>query len=298
MKQNIAVFGLGSMGFGIAASLVKAGHQVWGFDLSERAIQAFEAIGGKIAEFEVVAPKLDAVVLVVLNAQQAHSLLSEKPAICASLKPHCLVMNCTTISPKNAIDMANICGEHQLYYLDAPISGGAEKARQGKLSIMASGTSQAFEKANHFIDDIAQTVFTISDEAGAGSAMKSVNQMLAGVHIAAMAEAMTFAISQGIDARQCVEVISQSAGSSWMFENRAPHIVDGDYTPKSAINIWPKDLGIVMDIANEAKFKTPMAESALAQFKAAAEQGYGHEDDAALAKLYAAQYDIKLPNSV
>ena len=95
---------------------------------------------------------------------------------------------------------------------------------------------------------MAEKVFTIGDEVGLGSAMKAVNQMLAGVHIAAMAEAIAFAVAQGIDLRQCIDVISQSAGSSWMFKNRAPHIISADYTPKSATKIWPKDLGIVMDI--------------------------------------------------
>lgn len=295
MTAKIAVFGLGSMGFGVAASLVRAGHMVWGFDLSQDAVQRFCDEGGHQAAFGDIAGELDAVIIVVLNAQQARVLLVNEPAIAAQLKPETVVVNCTTISPEDAKDMAAICVQKQIAYLDAPISGGAAKALAGQLSIMASGDALAFERAGDILSAIAAKIFAIGDEAGLGSAMKAVNQMLAGVHIAATAEAMTFALSQGINAEQCVEVISQSAGSSWMFENRAPHIVEADYSAKSAVNIWPKDLGIVMDMASQNKCATPLTEAALNQFNDAVTHGYGAEDDAAVAKIYAARNKVTLP---
>ena len=103
----------------------------------------------------------------------------------------------------------------------------------------------------------AETVFTLGDAAGAGSGMKAVNQLLAGVHIATMAEALTFGMTQGVTPEKFVEVIPKCAGTSWMLENRAPHIVEGDYTALSSVNIWPKDLGIVLDIAKSAQFSAP-----------------------------------------
>ena len=114
--------------------------------------------------------------------------------------------------------------------------------------------------------------------------MKAVNQLLAGVHIAVMAEALTFGISQGISPEKFIETISKCAGTSWMLENRAPHIADGDYEPRSSINIWPKDLGIVLDVAKDAKFNAPITKVALDQFSAAVDMGLGFEDDAAVAK--------------
>ena len=125
--------------------------------------------------------------------------------------------------------------------------------------------------------------------------MKMVNQLLAGVHIAAAAEAMTFGISQGIEPKTCLEVISQCAGSSWMFQNRGPHIVEGDYQPRSAVEIFVKDLGIVSDVARDARFAAPLAAAALQQFLAAAGMGHGREDDAAVAKVYARNAGLKLP---
>lgn len=191
--------------------------------------------------------------------------------------------------------MEKRCASQGLLYLDAPISGGSVKAAQGKLSIMASGSAEAFAAARPVLDATAEAVFELGDAAGAGSAMKAVNQMLAGVHIAAMAEAITFGISQGVAPETFLEVIPRCAGTSWMLENRAPHVVEGDYTPHSAINIWPKDLGIVLDSARQVGFSAPLTATALQQFAAAADMGLGREDDAAVAKVYAKQAGLTLP---
>ena len=152
-----------------------------------------------------------------------------------------------------------------------------------------------FETARFALDAIAETVFKLGDQAGPGSAMKAVNQMLAGTHIAIMAEAITFAISQGISPEKFLEVIPQCAGTSWMLENRAPHIVNGNYTPRSSVNIWPKDLGIVLDVARSTNFSAPVTAAALQQFLAAAGSGLGAEDDAAVAKVYARNAGLQLP---
>ena len=143
------------------------------------------------------------------------------------------------------------------------------------------------------LNSISDNVYNLGEEAGRGSAMKSVNQLLAG--IAAMGEALTFGLSQGIDAKRIVEVISKCAGTSWMFESRGSHVVDGDYTPYAAINIWLKDLGIVLDVAKGSQFSAPLTAAALQQFVAAAGQGLGGEGDAAVAKVYAHNAGIKLP---
>lgn len=127
--------------------------------------------------------------------------------------------------------------------------------------------------------------------------MKMINQLLAGVHIAAAAEAMTFGLNQGIPLATTLEVISQAAGTSWMFENRGPHIVDGDYTPRSAVDIFIKDLGIVAEAAREARFPVPLAAAALQQFVAAGGSGLGREDDAAVAKVYARNAGLKIPGA-
>ncbi|MCA0941115.1 NAD(P)-dependent oxidoreductase [Salipiger pacificus] len=292
---EITVIGLGSMGMGMAQSLLRAGHVVHGLDISTERTRAFEAEGGAPGSLAEALGASSVLVCVVLNAAQTREVLFGAGGAAEPMAEGAAIISCATIAPSQAREFSELAAAKGLHYLDAPISGGAIKAAQGQLSIMASGTPEAFEAAAPALDAMAATVHRLGDAAGAGSAMKAVNQLLAGVHIAAMGEAMALGISQGLDPARIVEVISASAGTSWMFENRGPHVVDGDYTPRSAVNIWPKDLGIVGGIAGEAQLPVPMTEAALAQFKSAAEAGDGLIDDAAVIKVYARAAGLTLP---
>jgi len=171
-------------------------------------------------------------------------------------------------------------------YLDAPISGGSVKAAAGEMTIMASGPSTAFAKARSALDALARHVFEVGTEPGQGSQVKLVNQLLAGVHIAAAAEAMAYGIQGGCDPNVLYEVITQSAGNSWMFENRVPHILAGDYNPHSAVDIFVKDLGIVAATGQATKFPLPMTAQALTMFTQASAMGYGREDDAGVIRVF------------
>lgn len=295
MTQKIAIIGLGSMGYGMAASVLRAGHLAYGFDVNPAQTARFQAEGGQPGRLADIAPSLDAALVVVLNAAQTETVLFGPDGIVQDLAQGAVVIACATVPPAFARDMAARCDAYGVHYLDAPISGGSAKAAAGKLSVMASGSAAAFAAAKPVLKATAETVFELGDTAGAGSAMKAVNQLLAGVHIAAMAEALTFGMTQGVTPEKFLEVIPKCAGTSWMLENRAPHIVAGDYTPHSSVNIWPKDLGIVLDIAAQAKFAAPITSAALQQFLAAAAQGLGAEDDAAVAKVYARNAGLHLP---
>ena len=292
---HTAVFGLGAMGYGIAQSCVRAGHTTYGFDIAPNQVERFQAEGGATAALDDIAARLDAAIVVVLNATQTASVLFGDTGVVAKMRQGAVVIACATVAPEFARAMANRCAAHGVHYLDAPISGGSAKAAQGALRVMASGSPEAMAAAAPVLDATAEKVFTLGDTAGAGSAMKAVNQLLAGVHIAAMGEALTFGMTQGITAEQFLNVISQCAGTSWMLENRAPHIIDGDYTAHSQINIWPKDLGIVLDIAKNAGFSAPITAAALQQYMVAVGMGLGQEDDAAIAKVYARNVGLHLP---
>ncbi len=294
-KIKTAVFGLGAMGYGMASSLLRAGIATHGFDVMPEAMERFLSEGGAIGEVSEVAGTLDAVVVVVLNAAQTEDVLFGENGIVPRLRQGAVVMACATVPPEFARDMEARCRECGVHYLDAPISGGPIKAADGKLSIMASGTPNAFAAARPVLDATAETVFELGDRAGPGSAMKAVNQLLAGVQIATMAEALTFGMTQGVTPERFVEVISKCAGTSWVLENRAPHIVAGDYTPLSQIDIWPKDLGIVLDIAKSARFSAPITAAAFQQYMVAVGMGLGREDDASIAKVYARNAGLKLP---
>ncbi|WP_299936540.1 L-threonate dehydrogenase [uncultured Nitratireductor sp.] len=292
---NFLLIGLGAMGYGMGSSLLRAGLGVDGFDLNGDTQARFRAEAGLDRPLAEAAGEADGAILVVVNAAQTREALFGANGLADMLKPGAVVISCATIDPQQAIAFEKELSEKGILYLDAPISGGSARAAQGKLSVMASGSQEAFEKAQPALDAMAETVFRLGDRAGPGSAMKSVNQLLAGIHIAAAAEAFSFGIAQGLDADQIMQVIPACAGSSWMFENRGPYITDGDYRPHSAIDIFVKDLGIVTDAASGAKLDLPVSQAALERYRAASAEGMGREGDIALIKLYAAQSGIDLP---
>ncbi|MEE4189504.1 MAG: L-threonate dehydrogenase [Roseobacter sp.] len=292
---KIGIVGLGSMGFGMACSLVRAGLETWGHDVNPDAVTGFQSEGGQPGTLHDAVPSLDVLVVVVLNAAQTRTVLCGPDGLMARMRPGAVIISCATVSPAFAREMESEAEQQDLLYLDAPISGGTVKAAEGQLTIMASGRPAAFDAARPALDAMAGQVFTLGDQAGPGSAMKSVNQMLAGIHIAAMGEALTFGMTQGISPETFLEVISRSAGTSWMLESRAPRVIAGDYDARSSVEIWPKDLGIALDIARDARFSAPLTATALQQFLAASGMGYGAEDDAAVAKVYARNAGLTLP---
>lgn len=292
---RVALFGLGAMGFGMAGALLRAGLATHGFDVNTDAVARFITAGGAARSLDDVAIGLDAVVIVVVNGAQTESVLFGDSGIAAKLAKGTVVVACATMAPDLARSLAKRCADLGLMYLDAPVSGGTFRAADGALSILASGSPEAFAKARPALDAMATKVFELGDQVGAGSSMKAINQMLVGVHIAAMAEAMTFGMTQGVTPEQFLEIIPQCAGTSWALESRGPHVRDGDYTPLSAVDIWPKDLGIVMEIAHGVKFGAPITAAALQQFMAASGSGLGREDDAAVAKVYARNAGLTLP---
>jgi 3-hydroxyisobutyrate dehydrogenase len=295
-NSSIAVIGLGSMGLGMAKALLKAGHTVSGYDVSEAATAALAASGGRAgANPADAATGAGIVTVVVVNAAQTEGVLFGPSGIVAAMVPGSVIISCATMAPAAAKAFAARCAEHDVLYLDAPMSGGAVRANTGELTFMASGSPEAFAAARPALDAMAGKVYDLGDEPGIGASFKVVNQLLAGVHIAAACEAITFASRLGLDIAKVYEVITASAGNSWMFENRVPHILDGDYAPKSAVNIFTKDLGIVSDIGRAETFPLPIAASALQLFLATAAAGMGRDDDASPARLIAQITGIALP---
>ncbi|WP_340107879.1 L-threonate dehydrogenase [Pikeienuella sp. HZG-20] len=292
---RVAVIGLGAMGGGMARSCLAAGLETLGVDTDAARVAAFQADGGAQGAPPQAAADLDIVVVVVVNAAQAEAALFGPSGVAPALRKGAVIVCCVTMAPEQARALSARAEALGLFFLDAPISGGAAKAARGALSILASGPEAGFAAAKPALDAMAETVFRLGEDPGAGSAMKAINQMLVGVHIAAAAEALTFGMTQGVAPEKTLEVISKCAGASWALENRGPHIAAGDYTPLSAVDIWPKDLGIVLDIARGAKFSAPMTAAALQQFVAASGSGLGREDDAAIAKVYARNAGLTLP---
>ncbi|MFD1701758.1 L-threonate dehydrogenase [Methylopila henanensis] len=296
--KTIAVIGLGSMGFGIAASLARAGHAVTGCDIDPALVARFAAEHGSGAATPLEAAKgADIVVAVVVNAAQTRAVLLGNGGALAAAKPGALAIACATMSPDDARTIAAEVARTGHLYLDAPISGGAQRAAEGALTVLASGSDAAFAAGESALAAMAATLHRLGSEPGVGAAFKMVNQLLAGVHIAAACEALTFAQRLGLDLAKVYEVITGSAGNSWMFENRGRHVVEGDYAPRSAVDIFVKDLGIVADMSRATKFPTPMAGAGLQLFLMTAAAGMGRDDDASVARLFARIAGLELPNA-
>jgi L-threonate 2-dehydrogenase len=295
-KPHVAVIGLGSMGFGMATSLRHAGFEVTGCDVMADSVARFVNDGGKGAKTPAEAAKAaDIVISVVLNAAQTETILFGKDGVAETLARDAVFVSSATMDPEVARRLAKQLEPTGRHYLDAPISGGAQRAAQGELTVLASGSPAAFAKARPALDAMAAKLYELGDAPGQGAAFKMINQLLAGVHIAAASEAITFAARQGLDLRKVYDVITASAGNSWMFENRMPHVIDGDYKPRSAVEIFVKDLGIVQDMARGARFPVPLASAALQMFLMAAASGMGRDDDASVARLYARIGGTTLP---
>ena len=283
--DRVGFIGLGAMGGEMARRLVARDFRVQGFDIRAEATARLAAQGGAACASPAEAARGAAVlVLMVASAAQVEAVLADGAE--AALAAGAAVILHSTVPPSFAAALGARLEAAGHPFLDAPVSGGQVGARDGRLTIMASGSPAAFAAAEPLLAAYAQKVWRLGDAAGAGSTVKLINQHLAGVHLAAAAEAMALAARAGVDPGLVFDVISTSAGRSWMFENRVPHMLARDFTPLSAVEIFVKDLGIVLDAGRERRFPLPIAAAAHQQFLAAAAAGWGAEDDSAVVKVY------------
>ncbi|MBV9890056.1 MAG: NAD-binding protein [Rhizobacter sp.] len=287
VARRVGVVGLGAMGSGMAGSLRRAGADVHVCDVREGIAAAFAKGGGTAwASVAELASRCEVIVSVVVDAAQTEAVLFGDRGAAAAMRPGSVFVMCSTVDPKVSIDFERRVEARALLYVDAPISGGAAKAASGEMTVMGAGRDAAWNAAAPFLHAMAARVYRLGDRAGNGSKVKIINQLLAGVHIAAAAEAMALGLREGVDPAQLYDVITHSAGNSWMFENRMAHVLAGDYTPLSAVDIFVKDLGLVLDTARATKFPLPLASAAHQMFMHASSAGFAREDDAAVIKTF------------
>ncbi|MFB2905692.1 L-threonate dehydrogenase [Aeromonas jandaei] len=285
---HVAVIGLGAMGMGAARSCLRAGLVTYGIDLCENARGQLQAAGAAavMADARPLAETLDAVLLLVVNATQVRRILFGENGLAAHLKQGTSVMISSTISADEAATFARELAGFGLLMLDAPVSGGAIKADAGEMTVMAAGTDAAFAHLRPVLDAVAGKVYRIGIEPRQGSTVKIIHQLLAGVHIAVAAEAMALASRAGVSLDLMYDVVTHSAGNSWMFENRMARVLTGDYQARSAVDIFVKDLNLVADTAKALNFPLPLASTALNMFLTASNAGHGKEDDSAVIKIF------------
>ena len=295
-RKTLGVIGLGSMGLGAAVTALRKGVPTLGLDTRGEARERFVSEGGMATDsLAALGAQSDVAVVLVVTAAQTEEVLFGTDGLATTMKPGSVVVASATVDPALPPAWQQRLSQRGLWLIDAPVSGGAAKAAAGQMTVMASGDPAAFAAAGALLDAIAGKVYRLGDRPGIGSTVKMVNQHLAGVHIAAACEAMALGMRAGADPRALYEVICNSAGMSWMFQNRVPHILDGDYAPLSTVNIFVKDLGIVLDAARKLSFPLPLAAAAHQLYLATAAAGHGAEDDSAVIKFYAQLAGIDLP---
>lgn len=287
---RIAFIGLGAMGLGMATHLARMGFNVTGCDIDQSALDRLVQEGGKATGSAREAVNgASVVVLMVVSAAQIESILfSPETGAATSLQAGSTLMICATVSPEFPKRVQQRLAATGVHVVDCPVSGGVAKAADGCLKIFASADGDALDQSfsKSVLDAMAEKYQIIPGGLGSASKVKLVNQQLAGVHIAAAAEAMALATSLGLNLRQVYRNVLESDASSWMYENRVPHILDADLTPKSALNIFVKDMGIV--VAESSRLACPVPLSCVAQqlYIAGSASGYGREDDSGLIRLY------------
>ena len=287
-KLTLGFVGLGAMGQNAARRLLLAGHRVQGFDLRTESLNTFAAQGGQVVgRPALVCANAAATVLFVVNAAQAETVLFGQDGLASAAAPGHLVISCVTMSAADARRLAARCQEAGLVFVDSPVSGGVAGAEAGSLSIMAAGPAAALQACAPVFAAMGSRVLNVGTEPGQGSTFKTINQLLCGVHLAAAGEAMAMAARAGLDTGQVFDLVSESAAASWMLRDRGPSMVTRSYTPtRSAVDIFVKDLGLVVDLARELRFPATVSAAALQSFLGASGAGFAKQDDAAVTEFY------------
>jgi len=286
--STIAFVGLGAMGAPMAENLVKRQFRVTGFDMRVAAREALVGVGGQAAESASAAAEgAEALVLMVVNAAQARAVLFEAAALDA-LAPAATVILMATCPPGEAEVIAAEVTKSGRHFIDAPVSGGVAGARNATLTIMVGAPADSLARARPVLDALGDKVFHVGEKAGQGATVKTVNQLLCGVHIAVAAEALSLAEKAGIDGKLLFEIMGGSAASSWMLRDRGPRMHESDPAVASAVDIFVKDLGIVLDAGRAAKAALPLAAAAHQMFLASSGLGHGGRDDSQVVRAYRA----------
>ena len=276
------------MGLPMAKNLLKKSYALQCFDLNKNALLEIEKIGGIPCSSAVeVANGVDVLVLMVVNASQAEQVLISDAALDA-LPPNSTVCLMATCPPGAVERLAAIVTNAGHRFVDAPVSGGTAGAIAGSLTVMAACEKHSFESIKPILEAMGERIFHVGTKPGQGAMVKTVNQLLCGVHIAVVAEAFSLAAKVGVDLNILLEIMSGSSASSWMLKDRGPRMVQDNPDVSSAVDIFVKDLGIVLETGRETKAALPIAAVAHQMFLATSGRGDGRADDSQVIRSYSA----------
>lgn len=286
-RKTVGLIGLGAMGRGAATNLIAKGFRVVGFDVRAEALDWLQQQGGTPARsLKELGAQTRIVICFVVNAKQTDDVLFGDNGLVSGLPKGAVVIACSTMDPRYVLDLAQRLERDSISLVDAPVTGGAAGASKGTLTIMGSGHAEAFAQARPILEAFGSRVYNLGP-AGAGAQMKVLNQLLCGVHLAVAGEALALAKHQGLPLEVTLEILSGGAAGSWMLADRGPRMVGGNFDEvKSAIDIFVKDMSLVLDATREARFPAPLAHAAYLSFIEATARGLGAKDDSAVITNY------------
>jgi 3-hydroxyisobutyrate dehydrogenase len=281
--------GLGAMGQHMARNLHKHGllTAVWNRTPAKAQALAAETGCSAATGLEDLAAHCDAVVLCVSADSDVREIVER---LAASLPARALIIDCSTVSAETARAAARQLRSKDIDFLDCPVSGGVEGARDGTLAIMVGGEAAAFERAQPLLEAMGRTVTHFGPN-GCGQAAKATNQIMCAGIIQAVAEAMAFARAEGLPLDKLIDTLGKGAGSSWYFVNRAPNMVRGAFPAGFRVRLHEKDLKICRDMAARHGVQLPVIEMTLLHYRRLIEQGFGDEDISSLFRLKAALFE-------
>ena len=277
------------MGMHMARNLHRAGMlaAVWNRSAAKARTLASELNVASPATLEQLAASTDAVVSCV---SADADVLEVARGLAPGMKSGALLLDCSTIGAESARQAAALLAPRGVEFLDCPVSGGVEGARDAQLAIMAGGTPAGFERALPILASLGRTI-THFGPTGSGQAAKATNQIMCAGIIEAVAEAMAFARAQGLPLEKLIDTLGQGAGSSWYFVHRAPNMVRGSYPAGFRVRLHEKDLGICRDMAARFGVALPLVERMLAEYAELVARGYGDEDISATYRLKAELFE-------
>lgn len=284
--MDIGVVGIGNMGMGIALRLLDGGHAVTVRDLRpEREVLA-AAQGATVApNAAAAARRADLLIVVVVDAAQCVDVLFGDGGAAAALPAGSAVMLCPTIAPTDAERIAQRLAAAGIGCIDAPMSGGPLRARDGTMSLMVACWHALFERYETVLRQISSRLFLVGERPGDGARIKLVNNLLAAINLAGAAEALALAWRVGLDPALAQAVIEQSSGASWIGSDRMPRALAGDLSPRAHVSLLAKDSALALAMAEAGGAHTPLGSAAAARFRLACEAGWADFDDAALYDL-------------
>jgi 3-hydroxyisobutyrate dehydrogenase len=289
VNLDVGFIGLGAMGRGMARNLHRAGllRGVWN-RTRERASELAGELGCSAASRPAeLAAACDVLELCVAADADVLQVVDD---VAPALRPGSIVIDCSTVAAATAREAERRLAEHSAEFLDAPVSGGVEGARDGTLAIMVGGSAAAFERARPVLAAMGRAA-THFGPSGAGQAAKATNQIMCAGIIQAVAEAMAFAKAEGLPLEALFETLGRGPGSSWYFVHRAPNMVRNDYPPGFRVRLHEKDLRICRDMAARHGVQLPVVETTLLHYRRLIEQGHGDEDISTIFRLTDAMFE-------